>query len=280
MAGKTYANQINPMEVNLAIEQLLIAPEGTAWTIGRVDPASPPTGFVNLGAVVEDTPQLSISREKFELDTGIPRVRQFEVTTGMNGSFSCQLHSYSWRKLQYALGNYSAVSSATAVTSIASVTNRNVVTLTTTSTSINVGRQIVFAAPGNQDSADETKAIETQIASIHSDGLTLFLQPTPATTPTTAMNLYYYDVVSQAVGTSKNTYYALLGVADLLDGSQIVHEFRKAAPAAEIQLAITPEQNVRIPLTFNALGYSKTAAIYGGSAELIVMESHYFPRLS
>jgi len=278
LVGATFSNQIVPAEVSLAIEQVLIAPEGTSWTIGRIDPAAPPAGFINLGAVVEDSPSLTITREKYELDTGIPKIRQFEVVTGMNGSLAIELHSYSWRKLQYALGNFTAVSSATAVTSIASVTNRSVITLTTTTGSLPVGRKIVLAAPGNQDSAQETLAIECKIASIHSDGLTYFLSdPSPAHTPTTAMNAYFYNVVSQAVGTAKNTYYTLLGVADLLNGDQIIHQFHKAAPAGELNLAITPEQNVRIPITFNALGVSVTKAIYGGTAQLVVAEIHQIP---
>lgn len=276
MVGTTFTNNINEMEVSLAIEQLLIAPEGTAWTAGRVDPDAPPTGFVNLGCVVEDTPSLTISREKFELDTGIPRIRQYEVVTGMNGVFACQLHSDSWRKLQWALGNYTAVCSPTQTVSISSVTNRNVITLSTTSGSLPVGRQIIIAASAAL--AEHTEAIETQIASKHSNGLDLFLQPTPIRTPTAGHYVYYYNIASQAFGTSKNSRYALLGVADLLDGSQIIHEFRKVSPAGEIQIQITPEQNVRIPLSFNAFGFSVTDARFGGIAELVVALNHYIPK--
>lgn len=264
------------MEVSLAIEQLLIAPEGTAWTPARVDNDSPPTGFVNLGCVVEDTPSLVISREKFELDTGIPRIRQYEVVTGMNGTFNLTLHSDSWRKLQWALGNYSAVASPTQTVSISSVTNRNTISLATTSGSLPVGRQIIIASSAAL--AERTDAIETQIASVAANALDLYLTPTPIRTPTAGMYVYYYNIVSQAFGTSKNSRYALLGVADLLDGSQIIHEFRKVSPAGELNIQITPEQNVRVPMSFNAFGFAVTDARFGNISELVVALNHYIPR--
>lgn len=285
MPGRSYTNDINEIEVSLAIEQLLIGPEGADFTIARVDPDSPPANFVNLGSVVEDTASLTVTREKFQLDTGIPRVRQYELVNAMEGSLAISLHSNSWRKLQFALGNYTAISSHTVVTSIVSVTNRSTVTLSTTSASLNVGRQIVISAttPGGSFLAgfDGVNAIETQIASITTDGLTLYLQPTPVRTPTAQSWLGYYGYVQQAVGTTRNTKFALLGTADCVDGSQILHWIPKVAPAGEWAEAITPDANIRIPLTFNAYGVKFTDIPgAGGSSELAIMKRIYLPRLT
>ena len=284
MVGKTFANDINEMEVSLAIEQLLIGPDGASWTEARIDPASPPSNFVNLGAVVEDTASLTVTRDKFQLDTGIPRVRQFEVVTGLEGTLAISLHSDSWRKLQFALGNYTAISSHTVVVSISSVSDRNTITIATTSASLNVGRQIVISTttPGGSflSGFDGVNAIETQIASITTDGLTLYLLPTPVRTPTAQSWVGYYGFVAQAIGTAQNSKYKLLGCADLLDGSQVVHVMHRVAPAGEWNEAITPDANIRIPLTFNAYGVKVNKAIYGGVDQLIIAERIYFPRLS
>lgn len=280
MVGRSYVNAVNPMEVSLAIEQLLIAPEGTAWTIARVDPDAPPSGFKNLGAVVEDTPTIEVTREQFELETGIPKILQFSVTNRMTGTFNATLYSNSWRKLQFALGNYTAVSSHTVVTSISSVSNQNVITLTTTSASLTVGRQIVIASNTVALGFDAVDGIETQIASKHSDGLTYFLSPTPIRTPTDGQYVGYYAYVQQAVGTARNTYYHLLGVCDFVDGSQIVHQMVRVKPAGTWSENISPDNVAQIPLSFQAFGFSDAAIPGATGTELIVARRIYFPRLS
>lgn len=105
--GKTYLNQINTTEVSLGITRLLTAAQSTTWSVGRINISSPPANFYDLGAVVEDTPVLKVTREKFKLITGIPRVLQYQAILAMEGNFSAMLHSNYWNKLQYALGNTS-----------------------------------------------------------------------------------------------------------------------------------------------------------------------------
>jgi hypothetical protein len=107
MTGKTYLNQITASEVSLGIERLLIAPKDTTWSVARIDINTPPSNFVDLGSVVEDTPVLKVTREKFKLITGIPRVLQYQAILAMEGTFQAMLHSKDWSKLQYAMGNTS-----------------------------------------------------------------------------------------------------------------------------------------------------------------------------
>lgn len=81
-------------------------------------------------------------------------------------------------------------------------------------------------------------------------------------------------VVRQAIGSSQILYYTLLGVADLIDGVQIIHHFPKVTPSADVMEEIKGNENIRMPLKFEAFGVITT--LYGGS-ELIVAERIYIP---
>lgn len=275
-SNKTFINQINEVEVSLAVERLLIAEFPQTWTPARIDLTSLPTGFVDLGAVVEDTPSFTVTRGKFQLDAGIPAVRQFEAVTALEGNFEISLHSNSWRKIQYAFGNFSAVSSASLISTVASVTDRNTFTLTDTTISdtLTVGKQITLAVAGEEDKAD---AVETRITSITSDLLTYFVSPTPIKTPAVADSIYTYGIVRQHVGTSQIRQHVLLGVADFIDGSQVIHHFFKVTPGEEFAEEIRPAENERIPLSFNAFGVCVSDVAGSSSDELVIAQRVFIP---
>lgn len=106
MSGRSYTNQINTAEVDVSIERLLIAPFGTVWNPSRVDISSPPSGFYDLGAVVEDSPTFKGTRKMFELMTGIPEVLQYQFVQSLSGEFDISLHSNNWSKFSYMVANY------------------------------------------------------------------------------------------------------------------------------------------------------------------------------
>ena len=278
--ARTYNNLINEDEVSLGIQRLLVAEFGATYdpfTQGRVDPANPPTGFMDLGAVVEDSPTLTISRTKFNLAAGVPAVRQFSAVIGMEGTFEVSLHSKSWRKAQFAFGNISAVSSTTILSTIASVTAQNIITFanTTDVASLYVGRSVVIAPTASQ--VDDADTPETRIQSITSDGLTFYLAPTPLTTIAVNHVVGYYDLVQQFLGTRCQRQHALLGVTDFIDGSQVVWQMFKAEPGEEFSENINPTENTRIPLSFDLLGVSVTGIPGHTAAELCVARRVYFP---
>lgn len=280
MAGESYNNEINEVEVSLAIQRLLVAEEGTTWSPARIDLTSLPAGFVDLGAVVEDSPTFSVTKTKFQLQAGIPQVLQYEAVTGLEGSFEIALHSNSWRKVQYAFGNVSAVSSSTLAGTIASVTDRNTVTFngTTDLDSLPVGRQFILApTQAGWDSAD---AIETRVASIAADGKTVYLLPTPIRTPSTNDVAGYYAYVENFVGTSQLRNHVLLAVADFIDGSQVVHQFFKVSPGDEFTETINPTENERLGLSFNAFGVSRSDIPGLTKSELVIARRVYFPTLT
>jgi len=284
MAEKTFTNLINEVEVSLAIQRLLVAEFGGGGyepTSGRIDLDALPAGFVDLGAVVEDTPSFSVAKTKFQLDAGLPAVRQFEAVIGVEGSFEISLHSNSWRKAQYAFGNYSAVSSATELSTIASVTAKNVITFanTTDVQSLVLGRQFVFAALGSD--FDKADAQETRVASITADGLTFFLDPTPLNTPGPTDVVGIYDFVQIFHGTTAIRQHELLGVADFIDGSQVVHQFFKVVAGDEFTEEIRPTENERLPLSFNAFGVSRSDVPgAGGKSQLVIARRIYFPSIA
>lgn len=278
MVAKTFTNLINPVEVSLAIEQVLIAPFGTNFdpTTGRVktDITSLPSGFFHLGAVVEDEVQFQGQRPKFQLRTGVPAVLQYEAVIGIEGNLSGMLHSNNWRKLDRVLGNFSTVSSATLVTSITSVVNQNVIHVGA-ATSIIVGRQYTISTAARVDAAD---AIEGIVGAVSGTEVTFNAQGAAGliNTPTIAMNAYYAPYVRQAWGGSNIRQFELLGVADFINGQQIVHHFRKCVPAEELTEKFMRSENNRIPFQFNAFG-TVTTAYDSGNDQLIVMERYSYP---
>lgn len=278
--ARTYVNKINEVEVSIAVQRLLVANQGTAYdpaSDGRVDPAAPPTGFVDLGAVVEDSPNLTVNRTKFNLDAGVPAVRQFSAVTGLNGTFEISLHSNHWRKVQFAFGNVSSVSSTTLLSTIASVTAQNIITFANTSDveSLVLGRQFAIApAEANFDDAD---TVETRVRSITSDGLTFTLDPTPVNTIAANDVVGIYDFVQQFIGTVCQRQHSLLAVADFIDGAQVVHEIFKAEPGEEFSEAINPTENERIPLSFDLLGVERSDIPGVDTSQLVIARRIYFP---
>lgn len=205
--SRSYNNTLVLHEVSVAIEQFLIAPYPQVFSPARIDLANPPAGYVHLGGVVEDTPSLSISREKYQIITGIPRVPQYQAIIGVNGKLEFSLWSNSYHKVQYALGNLWY--------SYNSVTTTSVTTLTT-------------IASG--------------------------------------------EVFTQYLGTKNINEFALLGVADFINGAQVIHELGRCSPADDWQESFKPDAAGQVPMSFDLLGYETTL---GSCTELIVGKRHY-----
>jgi len=203
----SYVNAIVDREVSIAIERFLIAPYPQTFTAARVDLDSLPSGYIDLGPVVEDTPTVTVSREKYVLETGIPKVIQYEAIMGVSGTVEFSLWSNSFHKVQYALGNEWYTYDSTTQTAL------------TTLTTIASGQ-----------------------------------------------------VFSQFIGTKDINYYALLGVADFLNGVQVVHEFGKVVPSEDWTETFRPDQAGQVPITFDCVGYQTTL---GSCTELILGKRHY-----
>lgn len=275
MVTRSYANKINEAEVSLAIERLLIAYYPASWTPARIDltKGSLPSGFFDLGAVAEDSPSFQVSRETFEVKTGLPRIRQFESVIDYEGTFECQLHSNSWRKVQFAFGNYIPTANASDVGTIASVTSDGLTftMVTTPSTPVTIGQQVILAGTSEFDNPD---AIEVRIASITSDELTYTCETVPYSRIQEDDHMAVYSHVQQIIGGRTIRYYHLLGVADFIGGAQIVHEMKKVSPAGDWTEEFRPDNNGMVNLSLNALGFE---SVINSCTEVVVGLRHYFP---
>lgn len=281
MVTKSYANALRLDEVSIAIQRMLIAPYPTSWTAARIDltPGSLPSGFYDLGAVVEDSPSFQISKTKYTLSTGIPAVRQYEKVIGLEGTLEFNLHSASWRKLQVALGNLTAVSSATLITSVLSAVNAedyvtlHITNLSSLNTVVTVGDQITVSTAAGVDNIDGGETIVKSIVTNNNSILSLYCVPQIPQSVTTSMDVYKYKYVEQFYGTAENREFTLLAVADLLEGQQLVTEIYRAQPAADYTRAVQPGENLRTPLTFNLFGVNRTIR---GKSQLVLAREVFF----
>jgi hypothetical protein len=236
-----------------------------------------PTGFEDLGAVVQDSPTLNVTREKFQLSLGIPAVLQKEFVIGLEGTFEIALHTNSWRKAQFAFGNVSPISSTTLLSTIASVNAQNVYTFanTTDIESLTLGRQFSIAPTASE--FDKADTVETRVASITSDGLTISVRPTPLATISVNDVVGIYDFVQQFIGTACIREHVLLAATDFTDSSQVIHHFFKATPGDEFTEEIRPSETERFPLSFNAFGVSRSDIPGLTSSQLVIARRVYFP---
>lgn len=277
MEEKTYNNSINEIEVSLGIERLLLGYYPTAWTPAKVDLAALPSGFYDLGCTVEDTPSFKVTRNKFSLQTGLPKITQYQAVIGLSGQLSISLHSNSWRKVQIAFGNYTASCSAVAVGSVSSVysTGLTFVLSSTPTTPVVAGGTLIIETAGNADAID---ALEVRIGSVNADGrtFTVSTQPYALKSISAGKVAYVYGVgyARTLIGGRSIQNYTILGVVDLIDGSQVVHYFKKCQPADDWTEEFRPEMNAKVPLTLDALGYTATV---GACTENVVAERYQFP---
>jgi hypothetical protein len=192
--GKSYDNAIIEAEVSLAIERLLIGPSTATWdpSTGKINISSPPAGFVDLGAVVEDSPTLTVTREKYQLKLGLPKALQYEAIIGVDGEMTCTIYGKSNDVAKYATG--------------------------------------------------------TSIVSIGTQGTRI------------------------AYGKTTLSKFALLGVADFTDGTQVVHYFKEVSLKPEYTENIRPDEVGKLNVGFDA--YSHISTIHG--SERIVGERVYF----
>lgn len=275
-APLSYSQLLTPRDVALAVEQFLIAPYGTAWTAGRINMASVPAGFSYLGRVVADSPQVTISRDIFQLDYGIPRTRQYQQVVGVGARIQFSLHSRDIRHVAYALGNltndailYHMPNSANLISSVGSAAQ-----FTLAASPANawyVGDEVVTAATSAALGTSQNASVISSI-----NGLVITVDPPFASTPVVTPGVAIKPVGQRtAFSTSTLRSYRLIGVADFTDGVQLVHDFQKVQPSGEFVDIIRNTENPKIPFTFDAFGLSDS----NYSGELNVGERHFFQKV-
>lgn len=274
--GKTFSNEVRSRHVSLAIEKFLIADYGTAWTPGRIDISSPPAGFRDLGPVDEESPTVTITRNSFSLRTGIPQTLQFQAVTTLDARIAFNLHSRDVRTVINALGsvpsNAAKYIEPANLTSIASGPTSTVITLASSPANAwYVGDEIVTSSTTSGFATSQNFA---EIVSIN--GLEVHFHG-KGFSPAPSANDWVGKWVGAYVpfGTSALPQYTLIGVADFIDGQQLVHVFNKVQAAPEFVENIRASENAKIPLAFDAFGLESST----WNNELIVGVRYIFHKV-
>lgn len=268
MAEKTFQNIIDIAEVSMGVMQLAFAPEGTAWSPGRVDISSLPAGFFPLGAVQDDAAQVRVNRTPFDLRTGLPRNLAYRAYVDMAGELAFVFHSNANQKAFMSLGGppplhirLTAHSSAPpAVTSVYPAA-RNTVAVNSISGFV-VGQMVVTGADtsiaGGVFTLDTTYNY-AHILSINTASKILHLDHNGfAQMPVIADKLVGIERDDFYLGTTEIRFFRLLGITDFLNGDQVIYDFRKAAPRGELTDQARAIQDYRMPAMFDLFGVPET----------------------
>lgn len=283
MPEKSFNNTVIDREISLAITNLLAAPSSVTWTPTRVSLGNTtlPAGFRKIGTVVEDQVNLTLSREIFQLSLGIPRVLRYSAVTGVSGRIEAQFHSISHRVLNYAMGNIDPINTVrTIYVTVPSSGGQGLSDHTTLVSSgafggILPGDVIVTAATSGGLLGTDNEAQVNSIGAAANTVVIYLKSPGFLTKPETNWFFAKLSSVVLPAGTSSIKEFHMIGVADTIDGFQLVHDMQKVRVAAgDMQDAMRPTENGRIQARWDLFGYTKT---YSGIDHLVVAEKFWFP---
>ena len=294
----TYINNITAGDVSLFMEQMLLAPEGTAWTPGRVDVSSPPAGFIHMGAIVSDSPQLTVQKENYQLATGIPMTLRYQATVRIVGEFQMIMHSNRNSRLITALGGLdafhfptgsttwgtiAATVFATGINSIAPQDRTRIQINSTAGTStwlgnLKAGDVLVTDTAANIHTTLNEAFVEKVVDATSPSGAKVVTLAGPhgfPLPPVDAAPVYVIERDEVPLGTSQIPYYHILGVADALNGTQIIHQMEKASPRGQFVETLQSAQDARIPAIFDLFGYSVSTP-FANESHIAVAARHWF----
>ncbi len=274
--GQSYLNLVPDKEVSIGIEQLLIGYTTVfstlVWTPGKIlDPINnPPNGFYHLGTVVEDSVTLNIVREKFSYSAGIPKNLQYEAVMGITGTIEASLIGRRGTLAYFGLGNHpQALDTVLRVFNCSSVlipSEKYFVTSSTDSDALTPGLLIFHGLVAQTVSSSNNLAYgnvkdayigDASTATSSPWGVTVVFTPrfwNPNSAPLIGSVMTMTSMQRNPLGTGKIDTFHVLGVADFIDGVQVVHDFPEMTAVGEWVEEIKPDQEPRIPLKFEARG--------------------------
>lgn len=267
----TFANVITPQEMTLALQHILFAPAGTPWTIGRISVDSPPAGFLHAGAVMDDSPTFQTAKQFYDYSAGIPATLQYRAVTGITGSIGTTLNTFHPFAAYLALGGIAPwLAPRTAAQPWYAITSTTIArdTVSVTSTSgINVNDLVV---------TDTTAAINRSFNYAWVDSIVSATQLHLSNTgfPNVPVNnnpIFVVDYQRMALGTSISPFLHVLGVADAIDGMQIVHDLPRVQPSGQFQQALRNGQHINVPIQLDCFGYTVSSP-HSSAGQLVVGE--------
>lgn len=263
-AFRSFVNEPTAGDISIALQNILIAAEGTAYVPGRVDVSSPPAGFIHLGAVAEDSPTVSVQRQLYQLYTGAPRVLRYQATQQITGQIQGVLLTNRNSRAFTSLGGirmyHVPQTVASAWATITSVVDRQTVLVTSVP-------MVATIAIGNMVVTDTTATInqtfnEALVSSIATAGsgyaITLANPHGFPSLPVQSNPFFAIALDRYALGTAVLPRFHILGVSDFFNGGQVVHDFQLAVPTGQLVEQIRSGQEIRMPYSFDLLGYTVT----------------------
>lgn len=287
MPDRSFGNVIIKRDVSLAIEQFIIAPSSVTWSptrIGSLANSALPTGFRMLGSVVEDSTNLTFTKELFQLQVGLPRILAYSAVIGISGRVEATFNSFSQRVMAYAMGNVDPVNSFSTIYPTVLVSGpwglSDYTTLACQTPGfggIVVGDIIVTASNTPALTTTDNEAEVNSIGTGANTNVLYFTSPGFPTKPDTGWFFAKVAMIALPAGTSKQKEYHLIGISDTIDGYQVIHDMQKArVGAGDMQDAFKPTENGRIQAKWELFGYTTTR--YQPDTELVVAERFYFPK--
>lgn len=278
MSNPSYTNVVTPQEITLALEHFMIAPAGTALPVGRVDLDSPPPGFIRLGAVADDSPTISVTKQKYDLSTGIPSNLQYQAVVGMQGQLQAVLHTFDPYAAYLAGGGLPPYllpkTSASVYGTVAnSATNtRTTVYVASSGSATFAVNDLVVTAASTALNTSRNYAWITAAASTTGAAWTLTLQGAGLPfTPTVGDPIVSVAMSRFALGTNILPEFRVVGVADAINGMQIIHDCQRARPTGEFGEALRNGAHLQMPISFDLFGYTVSTP-YSSSGQLVLSE--------
>ena len=263
-AQKTYERSAEPERTSIGVEEFLIATYPTSFeavtpAAARVDVSSPPAGFTTLGRVRDDSAQILFQRAgtKYHGGPSGELLYQRGELTGARVSF--RLDTLRNRHARYAMGasetrNLTGVDPTTDATTIASVIAPTHLLLAAALTGAG---QVVISPVESLTTTDN----DARVSSIAAGGAELHLAAPPPETPEQGWAVARLYGTRQTVGADDHREFTLLGVADTVDGWQVLHYFPRVVAAGQWKETISPREPAHVELAFDVCAVASSTGV-------------------
>ncbi|MFH0962959.1 MAG: hypothetical protein V2A58_02990 [Planctomycetota bacterium] len=261
---KTYDRPLDPDRTSIGVEEFLIASYPCAFQVSsppaaRVAVSSPPPGWKRLGRVEDGSAEVRLERAPTRYHGGPSGELLYQRAELTLARVSFRIQSLSSRDVRYAWGDGSSanlygvdpLSDATTITSVVSA-ERFVLAGPIAGCS-----WVVISPVSSLGSSDN----DSRVSSLSADGTELFLASPPAEAPSPGWAVARLYGTRQSVGPDDRREFSLLGVADTVDGWQILHYFPRVVAAGRWRETISPDRPASVELQFDVCAVSSLASL-------------------
>ena len=259
---KTYDRPIESDRTSIGVEEFLIAAfpcpfdpaNGGLPSTVRVSVTSPPPGWKRLGRVENGSAELRLERAPTRYHGGPSGELLYQRAELTLARVSFRIQSLSNRDVRYAWGDCASVnlygadplSDATTIASVVSPTRF------TLAGSIADCSWVLISPVSSLGASDN----DSRVASLSPNGAEIFLAAPASETPAAGWAVARLYGTRQSVGPDERREFSLLGVADTVDGWQILHYFPRVVAAGRWTERISPDRPACVELHFDVCAVS------------------------